>query len=114
MEVLKNIFSIVLLVKITGVPGHDERALRMWGADPAYMRYRRCTSLIIPLPPRSASPVRAVASSSIDSDGENRPLVVLHHFTNYAPVSTVDVDENNGESHLAAGEDDTSDCETGI
>ena len=90
---LSPVFVAVMLIKVTGVPGHDKRALHLWASDPEYMQYRRRTSLIIPLPPRDVSHTRRAPASSMDSDGENRPLVILRHKTTYSAVPTEDFEE---------------------
>ncbi|MBN95869.1 MAG: hypothetical protein CL928_17650 [Deltaproteobacteria bacterium] len=52
--VLSPLFVAVLLTRISGIPPLDERALELWGDDPAYLTYRQTTNVLVP-GPRSLS-----------------------------------------------------------
>ena len=54
VTLVSPIFVYLLLTKISGIRMLDARARRQWGEDPAYQAYRRRTSKLLPLPPKTA------------------------------------------------------------
>jgi steroid 5-alpha reductase family enzyme len=46
----------VLLLFVTGIPPLERGADEKYGSDPAYVDYKRRTSILVPLPPRGQSP----------------------------------------------------------
>jgi len=48
-------FISFLLLFVSGVPLLERSAEEKWGSDEAYRRYRRATSLVVPLPPRKGA-----------------------------------------------------------
>ena len=50
--VVSPVFVVVLLTQISGVRMLEVRADRRWGDDPEYQRYKKRTSVLVPLPPR--------------------------------------------------------------
>ena len=51
--VIGPIFITVLLLFVSGIPLLERSADRKYGDDPAYRDYKRRTSILVPLPPRS-------------------------------------------------------------
>lgn len=47
------IFITLLLLFVSGIPPLERSADEKYGADPAYRDYKRRTSILVPLPPRS-------------------------------------------------------------
>lgn len=47
------VFITLLLLFVSGIPPLERSAEEKYGADPAYRDYKRRTSVLIPLPPRS-------------------------------------------------------------
>jgi steroid 5-alpha reductase family enzyme len=47
------VFITVLLLFVSGIPPLERSADEKYGADPAYRDYKRRTSVLVPLPPRS-------------------------------------------------------------
>ena len=47
------LFLTLLLLFVSGIPLLEKRAEKKYGADPAYREYKRRTSVLVPLPPRS-------------------------------------------------------------
>lgn len=45
-------FIIVLLLFVSGIPILEKAADKRWGKDPAYQRYKKRTSILVPLPRR--------------------------------------------------------------
>ncbi|MEM8768885.1 MAG: DUF1295 domain-containing protein, partial [Pseudomonadota bacterium] len=54
VTLVSPIFVYLLLTKISGIRMLDARARRQWGEDPEYQAYRRRTSKLLPLPPKTA------------------------------------------------------------
>jgi steroid 5-alpha reductase family enzyme len=54
LTLVSPVFVYVLLTRISGIRMLDARARKQWGDDPAYRAYRRRTSRLLPLPPRTA------------------------------------------------------------
>lgn len=50
--IISPIYSICLLLFVSGVPPLERVADKRWGHQSAYKRYKHRTSLLIPLPPR--------------------------------------------------------------
>ena len=46
------VFITLLLLFVSGIPPLERSAEEKYGNDPAYLEYKRVTSLLIPLPPR--------------------------------------------------------------
>jgi len=46
------VFITLLLLFVSGIPLLEKSADRKWGTDPAYVRYKKTTSLLVPLPVR--------------------------------------------------------------
>jgi steroid 5-alpha reductase family enzyme len=51
--VVGPVFITVLLLFVSGIPLLERSADRKYGDDPAYRDYKRRTSILVPLPPRS-------------------------------------------------------------
>jgi steroid 5-alpha reductase family enzyme len=51
--VVGPVFITLLLLFVSGIPPLERSADRKYGDDPAYRDYRRRTSILVPLPPRS-------------------------------------------------------------
>jgi steroid 5-alpha reductase family enzyme len=51
--VIGPLYITVLLLFVSGIPLVERSADEKYGADPAYREYKRRTSLLVPLPPRS-------------------------------------------------------------
>lgn len=51
------VFITLLLLFVSGIPPLERGADERYGDDPAYREYKRRTSILVPLPPRSQSPV---------------------------------------------------------
>ncbi len=51
--VLGPVFITVLLLFVSGIPLLEQSADAKYGDDPAYREYKRRTSILLPLPPRS-------------------------------------------------------------
>ena len=51
--VMSPLFTILLLLKVSGIPLAEEKNERLYGKDPFYIAYKRNTSLLIPWPPKS-------------------------------------------------------------
>lgn len=47
---ISPLFIIVLLLFVSGIPILEKSADKRWGNDPAYKKYKKRTSLLIPLP----------------------------------------------------------------
>ncbi len=47
------VFITLLLLFVSGIPPLERGAEAKYGADPAYREYKRRTSILVPLPPRS-------------------------------------------------------------
>ena len=47
------VFTTLLLLFVSGIPPLERSADEKYGADPAYRDYKRRTSILVPLPPRS-------------------------------------------------------------
>ena len=52
LAVLGPLHITWLLVALTGIPPLERRAQARFGDDPAYLEYKRRTSILVPLPPR--------------------------------------------------------------
>ena len=52
LTLLSPIFVALLLIKISGIPMLEARADEKWGGQVDYEKYKRQTSILIPLPPR--------------------------------------------------------------
>ena len=50
--VLGPLFITVLLLFVSGIPPLERSADKRYGGDPAYRKYKRRTSILVPLPPR--------------------------------------------------------------
>ena len=55
VTILSPLFVIVLLTKVSGIPMLEARGRKRWGDDPEYRAYIDRTSVLIPLPPKSAT-----------------------------------------------------------
>src|SRR5580765_4442689 len=51
--VVGPVFITLLLLFVSGIPPLERSADRKYGDDPAYREYKRGTSILVPLPPRS-------------------------------------------------------------
>jgi steroid 5-alpha reductase family enzyme len=51
--VIGPVFITLLLLFVSGIPLLEKSAEAKYGDDPAYLEYRRRTSILVPLPPRS-------------------------------------------------------------
>jgi steroid 5-alpha reductase family enzyme len=51
--VIGPLFITLLLLFVSGIPLLERSAEAKYGADPAYREYKRRTSILVPLPPRS-------------------------------------------------------------
>jgi steroid 5-alpha reductase family enzyme len=51
--VIGPVFITVLLLFVSGIPLLEQSAEAKYGDDPAYREYKRRTSILVPLPPRS-------------------------------------------------------------
>ena len=51
--VIGPLFITLLLLFVSGIPPLERSAEAKYGDDPAYREYRRRTSMLVPLPPRS-------------------------------------------------------------
>jgi len=51
--VLGPVFITMLLLFVSGIPLLERSADDKYGDDPAYRDYKRHTSILVPLPPRS-------------------------------------------------------------
>jgi steroid 5-alpha reductase family enzyme len=51
--VIGPVFITLLLLFVSGIPLLEQSAEAKYGDDPAYREYRRRTSILVPLPPRS-------------------------------------------------------------
>jgi len=49
---LGPVFITLLLLFVSGIPLLEKSADKKWGTDPAYVRYKKTTSLLVPLPVR--------------------------------------------------------------
>ena len=49
LALVSPVFVALLLMKVSGVPLLDERALERWGDDPDYMAYRQRTRVLLPI-----------------------------------------------------------------
>lgn len=48
---ISPVFVTLLLTKVSGIPMLEERADEKWGGEDEYERYKRRTSVLVPLPP---------------------------------------------------------------
>jgi len=51
--VIGPVFITLLLLFVSGIPPLERSADEKYGSDPAYREYKRRTSILVPLPPRS-------------------------------------------------------------
>jgi steroid 5-alpha reductase family enzyme len=51
--VIGPVFITLLLLFVSGIPLLERSADAKYGEDPAYREYKRRTSILVPLPPRS-------------------------------------------------------------
>ena len=51
---ISPVFVILLLTKVSGVPGLESHANKKWGDDPAYQEYKANTPVLMMKPPRKA------------------------------------------------------------
>jgi steroid 5-alpha reductase family enzyme len=56
--VVGPVFITLLLLFVSGIPPVERSADEKYGSDPAYRDYKRRTSILVPLPPRSAARTR--------------------------------------------------------
>jgi steroid 5-alpha reductase family enzyme len=56
--VVGPVFITLLLLFVSGIPPLERSADEKYGSDPAYGDYRRRTSILVPLPPRSSVSTR--------------------------------------------------------
>jgi steroid 5-alpha reductase family enzyme len=56
--VIGPVFITLLLLFVSGIPLLERSADEKYGDDPAYREYKRRTSILVPLPPRSATGAR--------------------------------------------------------
>lgn len=56
LALVSPVFVALLLMKVSGVPLLDERALERWGDDPEYLAYRRRTRVLLPIGRPSEDP----------------------------------------------------------
>lgn len=54
LYLLGPVFITSMLLFVSGIPLLEKSADKKWGADPAYVEYKRRTSILVPLPPRKA------------------------------------------------------------
>ena len=52
LALVSPVFVALLLLKVSGVPLLDERAIERWGHDPDYLAYRQRTRVLLPIPRR--------------------------------------------------------------
>ena len=52
VSLVSPLYIIWLLLFISGIPILERQADAKWGKEPDYQKYKRRTSLLIPLPPR--------------------------------------------------------------
>ncbi|WP_022868351.1 DUF1295 domain-containing protein [Schaalia vaccimaxillae] len=50
VAVLSPFFVVFLLTRVSGIPLLEKKADRKWGDRTDYQRYKRATSVLIPLP----------------------------------------------------------------
>ena len=55
LSVLGPVFITLLLLYVSGIPLLEKSADEKYGSDPAYVEYKRSTSIFIPLPPKRAA-----------------------------------------------------------
>lgn len=53
---ISGLFTMLLLVKVSGVPMVEKLGRKKWGKDPAYIHYMKNTSCVIPWFPAKAGP----------------------------------------------------------
>jgi steroid 5-alpha reductase family enzyme len=51
---ISPVFVILLLTKVSGVPGLERHADKKWGDDPAYQEYKANTPVLMMKPPRKS------------------------------------------------------------
>jgi steroid 5-alpha reductase family enzyme len=56
--VIGPVFITLLLLFVSGIPPLERSADERYGSDPAYRDYKRRTSILVPLPPRSSITTR--------------------------------------------------------
>ncbi len=54
VALISPIFVFVLLTRISGIPLLERRAEKRWGGEPEFRAYTDSTSVLVPLPPKSA------------------------------------------------------------
>ena len=54
LTLISPIFVFLLLTKVSGIPLLAKKSKQRWGDDPDYQAYLKSTSLLVPLPPKSA------------------------------------------------------------
>jgi steroid 5-alpha reductase family enzyme len=62
LAILSPVFVTLLLTRASGVPILEAKADRKWGSDPAYLRYKAKTSVLVPMPdPEDGAYIRDAA-----------------------------------------------------